>query len=245
MRHSIQAERKRVFQVEEIPVEVVWKSVRNMNLRLSRDGMMRASVPRRTTIAVAERFLAKNLLWMRSAIAHSAERGMPDMPEAVEGAPVRFFGYEYKLHIAEGRDVGLSLLDGITLLTVRHGSTAEAVSASLKEASRQLLQEAAAAHFPFVEAKTGLSASSWHIRDMRSRWGSCNVRTKRICLNLRLVQKPLVCLDAVIAHELVHTKVSNHGRDFYALLNTVWPSWRKAMELLELKENLEYQNRMR
>ena len=84
MRHSIQAERRRVFQVEEIPVEVVWKSVRNMNLRLSTDGIMRASVPRRTTIAIAERFLSKNLLWMRSAIARSKKRGMPDMPEAVE-----------------------------------------------------------------------------------------------------------------------------------------------------------------
>ena len=237
MRHSIQAERRRVFQVEEIPVEVVWKSVRNMNLRLSRDGMMRASVPRRTTIAVAERFLAKNLLWMRSAIARSKKRGMPDMPEAVEGAPVRFFGCEYKLHIAEGRGFGLILFDGSAMLTVRRSSTAEAVSASLKDASRQLLQEAAATHFPYVETQTGLSASSWHIRDMKTRWGSCNVRTKRVCLNLRLVQKPLVCLDAVIAHELVHTKVSNHGRDFYALLNTVWPSWREAMELLELKDD--------
>ena len=96
-----------------------------------------------------------------------------------------------------------------------------------------------------MEAQTGLSASSWHIRDMKSRWGSCNVRTKRICLNLRLVQKPLACLDAVIAHELVHTKVSNHGRDFYALLNAVWPNWREAMELLESEENPDYQNRMR
>ena len=234
MRSTGRTYRSKVFMVEEIPVEVAWKSVRNMNLRLGRDGMIHASVPRVTTIADARRLLEHHLLWMRKVLACAKERqGVPEMPRAVEGESVTFFGHEYKLHIVEGKDAGLSFLDGEAVLTVRPDSTDVEKSASLKAASRQMFQQIVEAHLPDVERQTGLKSSSWHIRDMKTRWGSCNVRTKRINLNLRLVQKPLICLDAVIAHELVHTKVSNHGREFYEMLSAVWPNWREAMAVLE------------
>jgi predicted metal-dependent hydrolase len=40
----------------------------------------------------------------------------------------------------------------------------------------------------------GVSAASWRIRRMRTRWGSCNVRARRIWLNVALVYRPLECL---------------------------------------------------
>ena len=237
MKHttSKRKERKQIFQIAEIAIEVTWKPVRNLNLRLTSEGVIRASVPSRTTISAVEQFLAKNLPWMRRTIARSKRCGMPDMPQVAQGAKVIFFGFAYTLDVVEGKNVGLSLSQGVARLTVRPGISEASRNSCLKEASRQLLQEAIAAHFPYLEAQTGLCASSWYIRDMKSLWGSCNIRTKRICLNLRLVQKPLVCLDAVIAHELVHTKVRNHGRDFYATLDAVWPAWRDAEVILRAK----------
>jgi len=228
--------RSKVFTVEEIPVEVSWKSVRNLNLRLGRDGRMRATVPRVATVAAVRSFLENQLLWMRKVLARSGQRqGIPAMPRTVEGEQITFFGQEYRLHIVEGREVGLNFLAGTAVLTVRPDSTDDARSALLEAASRKLLQQAVEAHLPYVEHQTGLSSSSWYIRDMKTLWGSCNVNAKRICLNLRLVQMPLPCLDAVIAHELVHTKIRNHGRDFYAMLSAVWPKWREAMDVLNGK----------
>ena len=224
--------RSRIFQIEEIPVEVTWKTVRNLNLRISRDGVLRASVPRRTVVSAVEKILSQNLPWMRRALARSKHRSMPEKPEAVEGAEVTFFGYVYTLHILEGKAAELHLSENGAVLTVPTGASQPERTACLKEGSRKLLQEAVAAHLPYVESQTGLFSSSWHIRDMKSLWGSCNVKTRRICLNLRLVQKPLKCLDAVIAHELVHTRVRNHGRDFYAMLDAVWPAWREAEAVL-------------
>ena len=233
MRATGRIYRSKVFMAEEIPVEVSWKSVRNLNLRLGRDGVMRATVPRAAAAAAVSRFLENQLPWMRKALARSKERqGIPALPEASEGEQVTFFGQDYRLHIAEGKPAGMSLLDGTAVLTVPPGSTDEARAACLKAASRKLLQQAVETHLPYVEQQTGLSSASWHIRDMKSIWGSCNVKTRRICLNLHLVQMPLPCLDAVIAHELVHTKIRNHGKDFYAMLSAVWPKWREAMEVL-------------
>lgn len=63
-------------------------------------------------------------------------------------------------------------------------------------------------------------------RDMRSRWGSCQPATGRICLNTRLALYPPECLEYVVVHELCHLKERGHGPGFYALLDAYLPDWK-------------------
>jgi len=55
------------------------------------------------------------------------------------------------------------------------------------------------------------------IRDQRSRWGSCS-RHGRINLNCKLLFLPRSWTRYVLIHELCHTKIMNHGPDFWTLL---------------------------
>ena len=61
---------------------------------------------------------------------------------------------------------------------------------------------------------------------MKTRWGTCNVRTKKIWINLELVKKPKICLEYVLIHELIHTKIRGHGADFRAMMDLNMPEWR-------------------
>ena len=49
-------------------------------------------------------------------------------------------------------------------------------------------------------------------------WGSCTSRNN-INLNINLINLPRDLIDYVIVHELVHTKVKNHGPKFWSMLN--------------------------
>ena len=69
-------------------------------------------------------------------------------------------------------------------------------------------------------------------RNMKSRWGSCQPQTGRICINTRLALFPPQCLEYVIVHELCHLRVPNHGPEFEALLDQYLPPWRAAERLL-------------
>ena len=82
------------------------------------------------------------------------------------------------------------------------------------------------------EAATGLHAQSWRLRDMRSRWGSCNPRDKRITLNLRLKDYPEECLEYVVYHELTHLLVSNHSAAFWQRVSQVCPEWKRIRKSL-------------
>ena len=83
------------------------------------------------------------------------------------------------------------------------------------------------------EAIIGVKASEWGIKAMKTRWGSCNTVKKRIWLNLHLIHKPLICLEYVLVHELVHLLEASHNKRFYALMTEFMPAWKEHRELLK------------
>ncbi len=55
------------------------------------------------------------------------------------------------------------------------------------------------------------------VRNQRTLWGSCSARNN-INLNLKLAVLPGELADYVMVHELVHTRIKNHGPRFWAEL---------------------------
>ena len=60
----------------------------------------------------------------------------------------------------------------------------------------------------------GLKFNRSFIRSQKTRWGSCSAKNN-INLNIKLVNLPTELFDYVIIHELVHTKIKNHGQKFW------------------------------
>lgn len=72
----------------------------------------------------------------------------------------------------------------------------------------------------------GVKAGKLAYRNMKSRWGSCQPETGRICINVRLALYPPECLEYVVVHELCHLLVHGHGPAFHELMDRVMPDWR-------------------
>ena len=58
------------------------------------------------------------------------------------------------------------------------------------------------------------------VRRQKTRWGSCSMHGS-ISLNINLARLPSVLLDYVILHELLHTRIRGHGKDFWQHLDTL------------------------
>lgn len=73
----------------------------------------------------------------------------------------------------------------------------------------------------------GVDMPKLALSQARTRWGSCNHRGD-IRLNWRLIHLPVPLIDYVVAHELAHLKEMNHSPRFWAVVETLVPTWRAA-----------------
>ncbi|MYD36203.1 MAG: M48 family metallopeptidase [Dehalococcoidia bacterium] len=64
------------------------------------------------------------------------------------------------------------------------------------------------------------------IREMTRKWGSCST-AGTITLAAELAHREPGFQDFVIAHELLHLRLPNHGKLFKALMTAHVPDWRE------------------
>lgn len=76
------------------------------------------------------------------------------------------------------------------------------------------------------ERLVGNKASEWQVKNMRTKWGTCNIPKRRIWLNLQLVKKPPESLEYVIIHELVHLLEKSHNDKFRKYMDQFYLNWR-------------------
>ncbi|NGM17875.1 DUF45 domain-containing protein [Eggerthellaceae bacterium zg-893] len=82
------------------------------------------------------------------------------------------------------------------------------------------------------EPVMGVKAGRLDYRNMKSRWGSCQPSTGRICINIRLALYPPECLEYVVVHELCHLLVPGHGEPFRRLMDRYMPDWKVRRDKL-------------
>lgn len=71
------------------------------------------------------------------------------------------------------------------------------------------------------------------IRKMKSRWGVCNTKAKRITLNLELIKKDPKYLDYVIMHELSHLVEANHSNRFWKVVEENMPMYKNIRKQMK------------
>ena len=89
------------------------------------------------------------------------------------------------------------------------------------------------------EQVVGVHAYEWKVKNMRTKWGTCNIDRKRIWINLQLAKKTPECLAYVVTHELVHLLERNHNEQFQKYMDTFFPEWRVVKETLN-QQMLDY-----
>lgn len=82
------------------------------------------------------------------------------------------------------------------------------------------------------EPVMGVKVSGITIRQMKTRWGSCNVKTHHININLALLRKPPECLEYVVVHEMTHILEASHNQVFWGYMTEFYPDWKRVRKYL-------------
>lgn len=221
--------------VENIVVDVVKKDIRNLHLRvLPPSGRVLVTAPVRLNDHTIKLFVMSKISWIRKHRSKFEGRAVPPDLEFVSGETHYFEGRPYVLNVIYHDDASRVELsdDGYIDLYVRFGSDQEHRGKALDGWYRERLRERLPGLIMKWEYIVGVEVSSWSVRKMRTRWGSCMVSARKVCFSLHLARKPLHCLEFIVAHELTHLIERGHNERFYTLMDRFMPEWRLCRDEL-------------
>ncbi len=217
------------LRIDDFEVEVRWKKVKHLYLSVQPPaGHVRMTVPTGTERETILFFVRAKRDWIRKQQAKMRARLVQPVLAYVSGESHYFFGRPYVLNVIETSSRQRVVLSAgrFMNLYVRPNSTTDERRKILIAWYRRQLKAAIPAYLEKWEKVIGVSVREWKVRQMKTKWGSCNIQARRIWLNLELAKKSPRCLEYVIVHEMIHLLERHHNARFYRYLTEHLPDWK-------------------
>lgn len=188
------------------------------------DNRVEIRVPWLYNINNVESFLVKHSRWLFKRL-DSKNDNVITQKRFVDGELHYFLGKQYPININISSKNSIVFQDNVIRISTKSPDLVESLlDRWYLEQAKRVFQEIA---IPLVKQmeKYNVAPTSFSIRKMKTRWGSCS-RKGSISLNLHLIKLPEQCIKEVILHELCHLVHFNHSKEFYALMTAEMPDWK-------------------
>ncbi|MDD3174445.1 MAG: SprT family zinc-dependent metalloprotease [Herbinix sp.] len=214
--------------INGIQIELEKKRIKNMYMRIQPpEGRVRISAPYGMKEENIRSFVLSKLDWIEEQQGKVQQSAIHQELEYVSGEEIYVWGRKLSLQVNEQElYTSMDISQYHIVLYVKSGSTTKQREKVVSTWYKKALQQEIPSLISKWEMIIGVKSSGFCIRDMKTRWGTCNIRTKKICLNLQLAKKPPKCLEYVIVHELVHLLEKSHNHIFKGYMDKYLPQWR-------------------
>jgi len=160
--------------------------------------------------------------WIRKYLDRLEGLGHKAPPPLACGSTLAYLGGTLRLERAPTeRYARVELLPGVLRVQT---SPRQSLSAIIETWYRERASDVIAHRLAAINIRLGYAFRRVSIRDQKTRWGSCSARGD-LAFNWRLVMAPLMVIDYVVAHELVHLKDLSHSAAFWARVAQVDPDY--------------------
>ena len=227
-----------VVENREICYHLERKDVKNLNLRIRKDGNVFVSANEMVSCEEIDKFIHSKAAYVLKAIDHfrEMEQYRPQPKQYVSGETFYIQGRGLRLQVSRAsKDAILS--DGVYIfLEVIDINDVERkrriMTRFLNQQCKMVFGEVMDDLYPLIK-KYGVEKPTLRIRDMETRWGSCLIKKRIITLNKRLLEAPRNCIEYVVMHELCHLIHPNHSKQFYSFLTMLMPDWKELKDYLD------------
>ncbi len=217
------------IDVNGLVVDVVRKDIKNLHLAVyPPNGRVRVAAPLRVNDEAVRMAVIARWGWIKRQQANFRAQERESRHEYVNGESHYFLGNRYLLNIVENSQAGKVVVRNKKKLDLytRPGSTRSQRERIMLNWYRAYLRQTVPALIEKWEKITGVQVADWGIKQMKTKWGACNIQKRRIWINLELAKKSESCLEFIIAHEIVHLLERHHNDRFVELMNKFMPRWR-------------------
>lgn len=229
------------INIDGLDIKLIKKrALKNLYIRVKEpNGAVVVSAPIGYKEEEIKIFILKKLVDIRKIIAKLQFQYAQNKKEYISGERHCLWGKCYTLLVEEGfNKYEITKEDNKIIFRLPIGVGLEQKEKYFNEFYRDELKKVLEILVEKVEKYIGISADEYRIKNMKTRWGTCNITKRRIWINLQLAKKPIECLEYVLVHEIVHLLEKNHTNRFHELVGRYYPSWKEAKRKLEsISEN--------
>ncbi len=216
------------IKLGNITVAVVQKDIKNIHLRVYPPfGKVRISAPFRMDLDTIRAFAISKLSWIKKQQGKFLNQEREAPGEFLNNETHYFNGKRYFLKIIEQDAASRVELNHSRIdLFVRPPASKDKMKSILDKWYREQLKTSLPELIEKWGKKMNVRVTDFGIKEMKTRWGTCNRQAKRIWLNLELAKKPAECLEFIVVHEMVHLLERKHNKIFISYMDKFLPKWR-------------------
>lgn len=217
--------------IDDLEVTLERKAIKHLYLSIDpRSAQVKIKAPLHLSEEQIRDFVQRKKSWIEQKLSavHPEE-----MAEIKANHPIRHLGKTYVLDIRSAHKAEAYLEGDWLVLALKESAQAEKLLKDFRRSALQAVLEPLVTHW---SRRIAVSVSSFQIRDMHTRWGSCTPRTAKVRFSLELSKKPIECIEYVVVHELAHLIEAGHSKKFYAVMASFLPDWKHRKTWLNAKK---------
>lgn len=219
----------------QLSIDLVRKEIKNMHLAVyPPTGRVRIAAPLRIDDEAVRLFAISKIAWIRKQQRNFEAQDRQPPRQYIERESHYYQGKRYLLRVIEKDAAPQVVLKAKTYieLYVRQGTSTEQRQAIINEWYRTELKKQIQPLVDKWQGKIGVTVNDWQVKQMKTKWGTCNIEKKRIWINLELAKKPIQCLEYIVVHEMIHLLERHHNDRFLSLMEKYMPQWKFYKEEL-------------
>lgn len=224
-----------VITFDGIKIKVIKKtSMKNLYLRVKQgSGEIVLTAPKVSDEYIMK-FIGKNIDVLKKHIEDLKKRNLDTDKKYIDGETHFLWGRPYTLRIIDSKK-HLSKGDDEIFIYVKKADDSEEIKRKLNEYYREEIKIKLATFVDMAKNMTGVSPNEVRIKNMKTRWGTCNIKDRRVWVSLNLAKYDEICLLYILLHELTHLKEKNHTKRFYKILDETFSMRKECDEMLKIK----------
>lgn len=221
--------------INDLSIDVVRKNIKNMHLSVyPPSGRVRIAAPLNIDDEAVRLFAISKLSWIKKNQRKFENQDRQSPRKFAERESHYFQGKRYLLRVIEHNAPSKVQLKTKTYidLFIRPETSIEQRQIILNEWYRKELKKQIPLIIKKWEKIIQVVVNDWGVKQMKTKWGTCNIEEKRIWINLELAKKPSQCLEYIVVHEMIHLLERHHNDRFLYYMDKYMPQWKLYKEEL-------------
>lgn len=232
--------------IGEIDIVVEHKNVKKVRLKVFPNGTVKISAPYGVSDQWIDKYLNDKAAWIQKSLNYFEEAKANEFETVIRsGVSTRILGRQIRIIVIPAKLYRIEQKEDHLYIQSPISEDRQGVQKQFErwwqKQCKVYFSEVIDRLYPII-AKYGHSKPTLHVRKMKTLWGSCSRKLKKVNLNYYLYKAPPPCIEYVVLHELVHFLYPKHDKDFYEFLTIHMPDWRERKRILdhEVVKGLRY-----